>query len=101
MPDKISKKEVLYKLMIRRGYPKDFSGLICNELGTDFLCERMMYYIAGDEMHALEDVADEMLSLKAFRDRLVEKHISEHAQMRINELYNSINNGLDDEPEEE
>ena len=91
------RRERSNKLMVRRGYPKDFSGLICNELKTDFLCERMMYYIAGDEMHSLEDVADEMLSLKAFRDRLVEKHISEHAQARINELYNSINEGLDDE----
>ena len=66
------RRERSNKLMVRRGYPKDFSGLICNELKTDFLCERMMYYIAGDEMHSLEDVADEMLSLKAFRDRLVE-----------------------------
>ncbi len=89
----LSKKEVLFKLMVNRGYPEEFSGLICNELGTEFLCERMMYYIAGDELHTLEDVADEMLSLKAFRDKLVEKHISEHAQARINELYNSINEG--------
>ena len=90
------KKEMLYKLMVHRGYPEEFSGLICNELGTDFLCERMMYYIAGDEMHTLEDVADEMLSLKAFRDKIVGKHISEHAQARINELYNRINQGSDD-----
>ena len=90
----LGKKETLYKLMVHRGYPEEFSKLICNELGTDFLCERMMHYIAG-EKHSLEDVADEMISLKSFRDRLVEKHKAEYAQGKINELYNSLNEGVD------
>ena len=91
----LGKKETLYKLMVHRGYPEEFSKLICNELGTDFLCDRLMYYIAGNEKHTLEDVADEMLSLKSFRDKLVEKHKAEYAQGKINELYNSLNEGID------
>lgn len=89
-------REMLYKLMVHKGYPGEFSKLICDELKTDFLCEKMMHYIAGPGMHSLEDVADEMLGLKAFRDRLVEKHIAEHAQERINDLYNNWNEGLSD-----
>ena len=41
--------------------------------------------------HRLEDVADEMLAIKDLRDRLVDKHISEHANQSINELYRNIN----------
>ena len=89
------KSETLYKLMVYKGYPEDFSRLICTELRTDFLAERMMHYIAG-EKHTLEDVVDEMLSIRAFRDRLVEKHIAEHAQERINDLYNNWNEGPSD-----
>ena len=85
------KSETLYKLMIHKGYPEEFSRLICTEMSTDFTAERMMGYIAGGGMHSLEDVADEMLAIKSLRDRLVEKHISEHAQASINDLYNNIN----------
>lgn len=84
------KSELLYKLMIRRGYPEEFSRLICMEMNTDFTAEKMMNYISG-ERHRLEDVADEMLAIKDLRDRLVNKHISEHANKSINILYRNIN----------
>lgn len=84
------KSELLYKLMIRRGYPEAFSRLICMEMNTDFTAEKMMNYISG-ERHRLEDVADEMLAIKNLRDRLVNKHISEHANKSINNLYRNIN----------
>lgn len=50
----------------------------------------MISYISGNK-HSLEDVADEMLAIKDFRDRLMDKHISEHAQASINILYRDIN----------
>ena len=50
----------------------------------------MISYIGGGK-HSLEDVADEMVAIKDFRDRLVNKHISEHAQASINILYRDIN----------
>lgn len=91
------KSIILYKLMVHKGYPEDFSKLICQELNTDFTADRMIHYIASGEQHTLEDVADEMLSIKAFRDSIVEKHIAEHAQSKINELYNEFNEGIDDD----
>ena len=81
------KSDTLYKLMIHKGYPEDFSRLISQEMNTDYLAERMIGYIAASKKLPLEEVADEMLSIKAFRDKLVEKHISEHAQKKINEFY--------------
>ena len=81
------KSDTLYKLMIHKGYPEDFSRLISHEMNTDYTAERMIGYIAASKKLPLEEVADEMLSIKAFRDKLVEKHISEHAQEKINEFY--------------
>ena len=84
------KREILYGLMLRKGYPEEFSRLIYSEMNTDFTAERMISYISGNK-HSLEDVADEMLAIKDFRDRLMDKHISEHAQASINILYRDIN----------
>lgn len=81
------KSETLYKLMVYKGYPDEFSRLISNEMDTDYLADRMIHYIGNGGMRPLEEVADEMLSIKAFRDKLVDKHKSEHAQARINEMY--------------
>ena len=80
----------LYELMLRRGYPEEFSKLISIEMSTEFTSEKMMRYISG-EKHSLEEIADEMLAIKELRDRLVDKHISEHAQASINNLYRNIN----------
>ncbi|MBQ6439214.1 MAG: hypothetical protein IJJ06_03620 [Mogibacterium sp.] len=85
-----SKTEMLYDLMLRKGYPEEFSRLICAEMNTEFTAERMISYIGG-EKHRLEDVADEMVAIKDLRDRLINKHISEHAQVSINKLYREIN----------
>ena len=85
-----SKTEILYELMLRKGYPDEFTRLICAEMNTDFTAERMISYIGG-EKHRLEDVADEMVAIKDLRDRLNNKHISEHAQVSINKLYREIN----------
>ena len=84
------KSRLLYELMLRKGYPEEFSRLICLEMNTDFAAERMMLYISRGK-HRLEDVADEMVAINDFRERQKNKHISEHAQMSINNLYRNIN----------
>ena len=84
------KSKSLYELMLRKGYPKEFSRLICAEMSTDFTAEKMMSYVSGNKKR-LEDVADEMIAIKELRDRLVSKHITEHANRSINELYRNIN----------
>ena len=81
---------LLYKLMLRKGYPEEFSRLICAEMSTDFTAERMMSYVSGPKKR-LEDVADEMVAIMDLRDRLINKHITEHANRSINELYRNIN----------
>jgi hypothetical protein len=84
------KTKQLYDLMLHKGYPDEFSRLICIEMSTEFTAEKMLKYISG-EKHRLEDVADEMIAIKDLRDRLVSKHITEHANNSINNLYRNIN----------
>ena len=84
------KSRLLYELMLRKGYPEEFSRLICMEMNTEFTAERMMHYVSGD-MKRLEDVADEMVAIAELRDRLINKHITEHANAKINDLYRNIN----------
>ena len=84
------KSKQLYDLMLRKGYPEEFSRLICLEMNTEFTADRMMNYIAGEKKR-LEEVADEMVAIMDLRDRLINKHISEHANNSINNLYRNIN----------
>lgn len=84
------KSKMLYDLMLRKGYPEEFSRLICLEMSTDFTAERMMNYVSGEKKR-LEDIADEMVAIKDLRDRLINKHITEHANISINDLYRNIN----------
>lgn len=80
----------LYDLMMRKGYPEEFSRLIALEMNTEFTAEKMMKYVSGEKKR-LEDVADEMVAIIDLRDRLISKHISEHANISINDLYRNIN----------
>ena len=84
------KSKLLYELMLQKGYSEEFSRLICAEMNTDFTAERMMHYVSGTKKR-LEDVADEMIAIKDLRDRLINKHITEHANKSINDLYRNIN----------
>lgn len=80
----------LYNLMVRQGYPAEFSELIAKELSTEYTAGRMMTYIRRGP-HPLEEVADEMLAILSDRDRFKAKHQAEYAQSKINELYRDIN----------
>ena len=87
----MKKSEVLYKLMLRKGYPEEFATVIAAEMHTDYTADRMISYIGGNNKRPLEEVADEMLAILSERDRIRDKHISEHAQAKINILYRDIN----------
>ena len=81
------KSRQLYELMIRKGYPQEFSALIAREMRTEFTATRMIGYISKSAVLPLEEVADEMLAILSDRDRITQKHILEHAQAKINEMY--------------
>ena len=68
------KSESPYKIMQRKGYPEEFSRLICMEMNTDFTAEKMICYVSG-EKKKLEDVAD-LVSLE-LTDEVAESAIRE------------------------
>ena len=81
------KSEILYKLMLKKGYPEAFAKIIAFEMSTDYTADRMISYIARNNKRPLEEVADEMLAIQADRDKFVDKHINQYAQEVINRMY--------------
>ena len=76
----------LYRLLLDRGYPKEFCAEIAyKNMNTDYTATRMIGYLYRVTNPRLEDLVDEMLAILSDRDEM------EHAQAVINDIYN---NGL-------
>ena len=84
------KTKELYKLLLDKGYPKQFCAEIAyRNLNTDYTAYRM-------ENPRIEDLVDEMLAILSDRDRIIEKKETERAQAVINDIYM---NGFPDQEE--
>ena len=81
----------LYRLMLSRGYPEGFCDAVTRNLNTDYTARRMIGYFSHMKHPSMEEVADEMLAIQSDRDRIRDKHITEHAQAKINDLYRNLN----------
>ena len=82
----------LYKVLLDRGYPKEFCAEIAyKNMNTDYTATRMLGYLYRVTNHRIEDLVDEMLAILSDRDAIIQKKEMEHAQAVINEIYR---NGL-------
>ena len=82
----------LYKVLLDRGYPKEFCAEIAyRNMNTDYTATRMLGYLYRVSDPRIEDVVDEMLAILSDRDAIIQKKEMEHAQAVINEIYR---NGL-------
>lgn len=82
----------LYRLLLNRGYPKEFCAEIAyKNMNTDYTATRMIGYLYRVTNPRLEDLVDEMLAILSDRDEIMRKREMEHAQAVINDIYN---NGL-------
>ena len=63
----------LYEMMLDRGYPEEFCDLISKNLNTDFTAGRMMGNLSHYQELPLEEIVDEMLSILADRNRIMQK----------------------------
>ena len=63
----------LYKMLLSRGYPETFCDLVTKNLNTDFTAGRMMGYLSHYQELPLEEIVDEMLSILADRNRIMQK----------------------------
>ena len=82
----------LYKVLLDRGYPKEFCAEIAyKNMNTDYTATRMLGYLYRVSDPRIEDLVDEMLAILSDRDAIIQKKEMEHAQALINEIYR---NGL-------
>lgn len=82
----------LYKVLLDRGYPKEFCAEIAyKNVNTDYTATRMLGYLYRVSNPRIEDLVDEMLAILSDRDAIIQKKEMEHAQAVINEIYR---NGL-------
>ena len=82
----------LYKVLLDRGYPKEFCAEIAYiNMNTDYTATRMLGYLYRVSDPRIEDLVDEMLAILSDRDAIIQKKEMEHAQAVINEIYR---NGL-------
>ena len=82
----------LYKVLLDRGYPKEFCAEIAfKNMNTDYTATRMLGYLYRVSDPRIEDLVDEMLAILSDRHAIIQKKEMEHAQAVINEIYR---NGL-------
>lgn len=78
----------LYHILLKRGYPEEFCDLITKNLNTDFTAKRMIGYLSHYSNLPEVEIVDEMLAILSDRNAIMRKKEMEHAQAKINELYN-------------
>lgn len=78
----------LYRILLERGYPEEFCDLITKNLNTDFTAKRMLGYLSHYSNLPVVEIVDEMLAILSDRNAIMRKKELEHAQAKINELYN-------------
>ena len=82
----------LYKVLLDRGYPKEFCAeIVYKNMNTDYTATRMLGYLYRVSDPRIEDLVDEMLAILSDRDAIIQKKEMEHAQAVINEIHR---NGL-------
>jgi hypothetical protein len=88
-----SKKSIeVYEILLKKGFPDEFCREVAYKyMNTDFTANRMLGYLYRSTKPSVQEVVDEMFAIISDRDRIVEKHKSEHAQASINDVYR---NGL-------
>ena len=78
----------LYKVLLDRGYPKEFCAEIAyKNMNTDYTATRMLGYLYRVSDPRIEDLVDEMLAILSDRDAIIQKKEMEQAQAVINEIY--------------
>lgn len=80
--------EKLYQVLMDREYDPHFCQLIAEQMGTPWTAMRMLGYLRQLPRVSEEEIVDEMLGILSDRDRIRDKKIMEHAQSKINEIYN-------------
>lgn len=78
----------VYQALRKKGFPEEFCKEVAYKyMNTDFTATRMLGYLYRISQTSIEEVVDEMFAIISDRNRFVEKHKSEQAQARVNQIY--------------
>ena len=84
----MEKTEELYKVLLSRGYPKEFCAEIAyKHMNTDYTATRMLGYLYRVSNPRIEDLVDEMLAILSDREAIIKKKELEYAQAVIDDMY--------------
>ena len=86
MKEKSESSRILYRLLMEKGYSEEFSGLISQNLNTDFTAGRMIGYLSHYNSLPEAEIVDEMLSILIDRNRIMQKKEMEATNARWNEM---------------
>lgn len=82
------KTDELYRVLLSRGYPKEFCAEIAyKNMNTDYTAVRMLGNLYRVSNPGIEDLVDEMLAILSDRNQIIQKKEMEHAQAVINDIY--------------
>lgn len=84
MKPRTEKSMQLYRILLDRGYPREFAEAITLNLNTDFTATRMIGYLSHYKKLPMEEIADEMLAILSDRNRIMQKKDME----RVNAAWN-------------
>ena len=82
-------RESIISVIQRKGLPEEFGALIADSLGTEKTMTRMLSYLVRLGPASAEEIADEMLAIKAEFEGYRQKKINEYYNIKMNELMNS------------
>lgn len=70
----MEKTKELYKVLLSRGYPKEFCAEIAyKHMNTDYTATRMLGYLYRVSNPRIEDLVDEMLAILSDREAIIKK----------------------------
>ena len=82
------KTKELYKLLLNKGYPKEFCAEVAyKNMNTDYTAGRMLNYLYRVPNPGLEELVDEMLAILSDRQMIIQKKEAEQGQAAISDVY--------------
>lgn len=82
-------RQSIIAVVRRKGLPEEFGALIADSLGTEKTMTRMLSYLVRLGPASAEEIADEMLAIKAEFEGYRRKKINEYYNIKMNQLMNS------------
>ena len=93
-------RESLTAALSSLGYPEEFALLLASELRSDNAIMRLAGYVRGARPQSMEEIVDEMLTIRDLNESWRQRKISEHAEAQVTRFYNRVRDEEEDEDDD-